>query len=177
MTRAQSSKGPQYILPGGAPFLVGALKEISHELRGYFPTVRVYMETRLLVHIDLQITEFAESAWHTAWPSQHLSPLQETSRVGDELHITFKGLPRGTGVRLRAMQKGIWQCQWCGCCACEQGMEEGEWTSAGPPLMVAKVGRPQLMASITVSPKASYSAGWTKAPCMSAQGSPYLREF
>ena len=42
-------------------------------------------------------------------------------------------------------------------------------TSAGPPWLVAKVGRPQLMASTTVSPKASYSAGCTKAPCLSAQ--------
>lgn len=40
--------------------------------------------------------------------------------------------------------------------------------SAGPPQIVANVGRPQLMASTTVSPKASYSAGCTNAPLVSA---------
>ena len=42
-------------------------------------------------------------------------------------------------------------------------------TSAGPPQMVAKVGSPQLIASTTVSPNASYSAGCTNAPRLSTQ--------
>ncbi len=41
-----------------------------------------------------------------------------------------------------------------------------QYLSRGRPLMVAKVGRPQLMASTTVSPKASYSAGCTKRPML-----------
>lgn len=37
-----------------------------------------------------------------------------------------------------------------------------------PPLLVAKTGKPHVIASITVSPKASYRAGCTKAPFLSA---------
>ncbi|BAS88515.1 Os04g0309751 [Oryza sativa Japonica Group] len=40
--------------------------------------------------------------------------------------------------------------------------------SAGPPWFVAKVGNPQFIASMTVSPNASYSAGCTNAPFVSA---------
>ncbi|KAF1863695.1 hypothetical protein Lal_00030776, partial [Lupinus albus] len=40
--------------------------------------------------------------------------------------------------------------------------------SAGPPWLVAKVGKPQFIASMTVSPNASYKAGCTKAPFVSA---------
>jgi hypothetical protein len=40
--------------------------------------------------------------------------------------------------------------------------------SSGPPKLVAKTGNPELIASITVRPNASKSAGWTKAPRESA---------
>ncbi|BAT81311.1 hypothetical protein VIGAN_03099900 [Vigna angularis var. angularis] len=40
--------------------------------------------------------------------------------------------------------------------------------SAGPPWLVAKVGNPQFIASMTVNPNASYKAGCTNAPLVSA---------